>query len=381
MSRTAATNDSLWYLEGFLGPEKRLQQIPICNLPFRIGRQPGLELTLPSELVSSRHAQIEIEAGELRLTDLGSTNGTFVNRSRLRGTRPLEEGDVIHFANYEFRVGLQHAGEPSVLTGSTVAFDLDLPRDRVEESRRLRALLDQRAVISVFQPIVSLDRHKTIGYEALGRGAYDGLPTSIADLFEIASTIEAEAELSRAFRGHGCAQLCRALPGEGKLFINTHPRELGKPTLISSLEEFRGEVPEQELVLEIHERAISEPGAMRQLRRELEPLGIEIAYDDFGAGQSRLLELTEVPPEYLKFDRALVHGIARADEVRRHLLEGLVRVTRELGIATIAEGIERKADARVCRELGIDLAQGFLFGAPVSAASLPRSSAPSHSDS
>ena len=72
-------------------------------LPFRIGRQPGLELVLPSQLVSKTHAEIYERDGALRLRDLGSRNGTFLNREAVTDA-PLREGDILYLADFEFRV-------------------------------------------------------------------------------------------------------------------------------------------------------------------------------------------------------------------------------------------------------------------------------------
>ena len=71
-----------------------------------------------------------------------------------------------------------------------------------------------------------------------------------------------------------------------------------------------------------------------------------IAYDDFGAGQARLLELAEVPPHYLKFDMSFVRGIDTAPASRQRLLTSLVSVARDLLVYTVAEGVETAAGGR-----------------------------------
>ena len=102
---------------------------------------------------------------------------------------------------------------------------------------------------------------------------------------------------------------------------------------------------------------------MRGLRRHLLDLDIQMAYDDFGAGRNRLVELIEVPPDYLKFDISLIHNLDQS-QVRRQLLASLLQLTRDLNILTVAEGIETAGEAETCKELGVDLGQGFYYGRP-----------------
>ena len=104
---------------------------------------------------------------------------------------------------------------------------------------------------------------------------------------------------------------------------------------------------------------------MRELRASLTALDIQLAYDDFGAGQARLNELTEVPPDILKFDMILVHNIDKVSSDRQQMIAALVNMVRKLGITPLAEGVETAAEANMCIELGFELAQGYHFGRPV----------------
>jgi EAL domain-containing protein (putative c-di-GMP-specific phosphodiesterase class I) len=148
------------------------------------------------------------------------------------------------------------------------------------------------------------------------------------------------------------------------IFFNIHPTELDHPGLVDSLKKVRDQVPDLDMVLEIHERAITEPKMIRRLRSLLSELDIRLAYDDFGTGQARLLELVEVPPDYLKFDLCLIHGIDHLLS-KQKMLGSLVRMVTDLGITPTAEGIETAEEAELCRRLGFELGQGFYFGRPV----------------
>ena len=136
------------------------------------------------------------------------------------------------------------------------------------------------------------------------------------------------------------------------------------------MNELRRIAPDTELAIEVHESSIVDSAGIREFRSRLKQLDIALAYDDFGAGQARLLELADVPPEYLKFDSRFVRGIAEAPDSKLRVVRSLVTVARELGSKPIAEGIETESDARVCAELGFELAQGFYFHRPAPATEL-----------
>src|SRR6056297_4225603 len=82
------------------------------------------------------------------------------------------------------------------------------------------------------------------------------------------------------------------------------------------------------------------------------------------AGQARLQELVEVPPHFLKFDIALVRGVGDRRSAKYRLLATLNGMIRDMGVRTLAEGIEDEETAAACAAIGIDLFQGFLYGRP-----------------
>ena len=170
-----------------------------------------------------------------------------------------------------------------------------------------------------------------------------------------------EAALSRLSRHLG-VRIGRELNPQMQLYLNVHPAEFQGPDLFESLQRLREEFPQVPLVLEMHESSVTSRPFLRQVREFLTKFQIRLAYDDFGAGQARLMELVEVPPDVLKFDMSLIQGIAAASSQRRNMLASLVQIVRALHVTALAEGIETAEDAAVCRDLGFELAQGYLFG-------------------
>lgn len=358
----------LWYLESRQAESPHTCRFPLHSLPLRAGRRWDLPLVLPFPLVSWEHAEFLEDGGRLWVRDLGSTNGTFVNGRRIEWATALGEGDVVHLALLELRVG--RTGSTSELHGATVDLSESVPRNFVEQAQRFSSLMRTRAVDILFQPIVSLRGGSRPCYEALGRGSHGDLPASPVELLEIASRLGAAAELSRLFRSRAVEEALRHLaPGAG-LFLNTHPAELQRPAqLLNAVRQIRDEAPGLELTLEIHEKAVAQPGALRDLYARLRGLGVRLAYDDFGAGASRLAELADAPPDVIKFDTAMISGMDRASAGRHAVVSSMLKLAADLGIVTVAEGIETKACLEACRALGFDAGQGYFCGMPAPAES------------
>lgn len=351
-----------WFLEGLLENDSIARRYTIKSGPFRVGRQKGLDLSLPLSTVSALHAEIGVRGDVLWVRDLDSRNGTFVNRKRIAGGVAVREGDIVQFADSAFVVG-RTEGEGVEDLSTVVTAVKTLPPLAAGGTRAFDELLANREVVAFLQPIVRLPDRTTFGYEVLGRGSSQWLPSAPLELFRIASTVGCEVELSKIFLAAGI-EASKALPGEPVIFLNTHPRELMGDELLHSLADLRASAPMVKPVVEIHESTVSSPHLMRELRSRLSAIGVGLAYDDFGAGQARLLELVEVPPDYLKFDTSLVGNMHEAPASKLRLVETLVTMVRDMGIACIAEGVETEAGLAFCQNMGFHYIQGFAVGRP-----------------
>ncbi len=352
-----------WFLEGFLEPSRTLNRIAVNAFPFVVGRVEGLPLTLHGAAISRRHAQLIEQDGALILQDLGSTNGTFLNRKRLEHPSPLCDGDIIHIGDYEFRVMDELAVLEPPDPDMTMVKQPMLAQRLAAGTRELREMLEQELVIAVFQPIISSDG-KIVAYEALGRGKHPALPPGPVQLFDIAADIGQTVALSRVFRQ---VALKAALQNNvlEPVFLNTHPDEVKAPeALVQDFAALRQQFPTLTLVMEMHEGAVTDLGLMRDLQRELRRLQIGLAYDDFGAGQARLLELAHAPPEVVKFDIAFIRGIEKAPPQQVALLRMLVEMVGHMGVQSLAEGVGEAAEASICETLPFNLYQGFHYARP-----------------
>lgn len=359
------------FLEHYPAPGGASQRIALEPLPFRLGRAATAHFVLQAPQVSKEHAEVYQGGDRYCIRDLRSTNGTFVNGQRIEEAL-LANGDIVHIAHQEFRFASDAADDTAVAEPPiTELARSGLPASLIRGNEHLRELLRTECVRAVFQPIVELDTAKTIAYEALGRGTHRDLSAHPGPLFELAERCGLAPELSQLFRAAALREAAR-LPPESLIFLNLHPAELAPPDFLGGLDALTRQRPGAgRLVLEIHENTQAEPAVLSRLRAELRDRHIRIAYDDFGAGQSRLAELADVPPDFIKLDMRLVRGIHQ-DGGRQSLVQAVNQVTREFGIRVIAEGIETPDEAAVCRRLGCHLGQGYLFGKPDMAAAFER---------
>jgi EAL domain-containing protein (putative c-di-GMP-specific phosphodiesterase class I) len=357
-----------WYLETVA--EGQLRRFPVAPLPFRVGRQRGLELMLPAESVSKLHAEIYLIGSELRVRDLGSRNGTFLNRVLVEDAA-LGEGDVLHFADYEFRLCRSARRSSADQAGRLPTVEVaGLAHRFGKGAAELRELLRERRVTVAFQPIVRLSNGGVAGFEALGRGRHPGLPEEPRALFRIAETVDAEAELSRLFR-RKAVELAAQWSGLPALFLNTHPAEFTRPGLLESIDELRALAPRLELALEIHEGVLADASAIAALRSALVERRIALVFDNFGTGRARLHELAEAPPHYLKFHQRFVRDLDRAPAGRQRMLESLLTVAKQVEVKTVAEGLETEAEMRACARIGFTFGQGAYIGRPRSIEEMP----------
>ncbi len=211
-----------------------------------------------------------------------------------------------------------------------------------------------------------------VAYEVLGRSRILGLHTP-REMFATASQLNLEAELSRVMRRRG-VEVAQRFPDSVQLFVNTHPCEVDDPELLNSLHQLRESCPSQPMMLEIHESTVTSPEAIGRLRAELLELNMGLAFDDFGAGQARLLELAEVKPDCLKFDMKLIQGIHSAPKEKQDVVAMLVRMSNDIGVQSLAEGVESAEDDETLRQMGVQLGQGFYYGRPASINDLLRKS-------
>lgn len=247
--------------------------------------------------------------------------------------------------------------------------------------RQLRLMADlreagQRGELSlVYQPKVELSSGRLRHVEALLRWRHSELgpigPDEFIPLAERAGLIQA---LTRHVLAQALQQ-CRQWQAQGlelDVAVNLSAHDLAEPDLVPAVAALLHAVdlPARRLILEVTESAVVRDveQAIRQLR-ELRALGVRIAVDDFGTGQSSLAQLQRLPCDELKIDKSFVldlsEGSAGADIVRI-----TVELGHRLGLRVVAEGVEGITALGVLRAIGCDYGQGYLFSRPLPPAEL-----------
>jgi diguanylate cyclase (GGDEF)-like protein/PAS domain S-box-containing protein len=242
----------------------------------------------------------------------------------------------------------------------------------------------QRGEFSLhYQPEIALDTGAVVGVEGLLRWqspSRGSVPP--AEFISIAETTGLIVPLGEFVLDSACAQTARwlragALPAGFVTWINLSGKQLNAGGVSASVREALEAValPASFLGLEVTETALVQEGhageRARAELRELHELGVRIAVDDFGTGFSSLGQLRSFPVDMIKVDRSFVQGIEH-DAKDAAITANLVSLAHALGLLAIAEGIESDGQLTSLRELGCDLAQGFLFARPAPPAEIDR---------
>ncbi|MDR9469026.1 bifunctional diguanylate cyclase/phosphodiesterase [Marinospirillum sp.] len=230
----------------------------------------------------------------------------------------------------------------------------------------LDELLQEKQLLSVYQPLISLVEQKIVAWEALSRGPLDSPLYSPDRLFQVArreGQLVALENLSRTQALTGFAR--QQLPG--KLFINISPDLLTQPDhepgqtlqLVREL----GLTPEQ-LVIELCENHSGQDfGSMQKALDHYRSMGFQVALGDLGRGYSGLRLWSELHPDYVRVEQHFVHQIHR-DKVKQAFMRSLHTLAAALGTQLIAEGVETPSELKQLEEMGVDWVQGYYFARP-----------------
>ena len=224
-----------------------------------------------------------------------------------------------------------------------------------------------------FQPVISLDDERIIGFEALARWHHPTRGTIPPDEFiQIAEDLGLIGELSDLILRQGCIA-ARDWRSDTSLSINISPVQLKDswlaPRLLAILQEM-GFAP-QRLIIEVTETSIIDDiEHVAAVFASLQNVGIRIALDDFGKGYSSLSHLRQLKFNHLKIDSSFLRSMDTLES--RKIVSAVAGLGKALGMPVTAEGVESQEVVDTLRALGCEQAQGYLFGRPVPATEAAR---------
>jgi diguanylate cyclase (GGDEF)-like protein/PAS domain S-box-containing protein len=218
-----------------------------------------------------------------------------------------------------------------------------------------------------YQPIVSLESAKVMGFEALLRWQRGDELVNADEIVPIAEETGLILPIGQWVLRESLRQLAE-WPESLHMHVNLSAKQFLQPNLLEQVAEALAEsgVAAGRLHLEVTESVvIDNPEAAAALLEKLRATGVGISLDDFGTGYSSLSSLRQFPFDTLKIDRSFIstNGDQRNDEIVR-TISALARI---LGMDVTVEGLESASQVERMRALGIDYAQGFYFSPPVDA--------------
>jgi predicted signal transduction protein with EAL and GGDEF domain len=228
----------------------------------------------------------------------------------------------------------------------------------------------------VYQPIVDLESGQMVSVEALMRWNHPIMgPISPSEFIPIAEESNLIVAVGRWVLKEACmamAEWRRADPERAPktIGVNVSRAELALGSVF--FEQTRdilasAELPPACLQLEVTEREfMRNPEASLELMRELRRLGVRLAMDDFGTGTSSLGLLRDYPFDTIKIDRSFVQDLITSRDVLA-VTHATIALIANLGMASLAEGVEEAAQVAVLQSLGCRYGQGYFFSRPVRA--------------
>jgi EAL domain-containing protein (putative c-di-GMP-specific phosphodiesterase class I) len=276
-------------------------------------------------------------------------------------------------------------------TGGLQTFSVDMEWDDPEESYRgngfspktphdgaiavrllgeLRRAIAHSDLVTVYQPKFDLRTHEIVGVEALVRwphpdrgilGPEEFLPLVrehglMRDVTEHVLEMTLDDALDWYRNGE-------RVPVAVNLFAASLS-DTGLPDQILDALAARHLRPEALIVEITEDLLVDDMTRAREILHTLRDAGVRVALDDFGSGYSALRNLLELPIDELKLDRGFISSLI-TDQRSASIVRAVIDLAHDLGVATVAEGVENAETAQRLSEYGCEMAQGFYYCRPV----------------
>jgi len=216
-----------------------------------------------------------------------------------------------------------------------------------------------------YQPIVQIGTARITCYEALLRMRSPGGTMLLPDDFlpAVAHT-PVMHDITAWVLDRACADAVRLAPAS--VAINVAAIDVARPALVDLVRDAldRHGISGRQLAIELTEHAaVQAMDTAVLVLEQLRGLGVDLCLDDFGTGYSSLMYLRDLPLSHVKIDRTFVAGIVD-NEDDNAIVRSVIGLSHRVGLAVVAEGVERSDQLRFLRNAHCDLAQGYLLAEP-----------------
>ena len=313
------------------------------------------------QIVQEVAATAHIDAGVMHV---GASVGVATATGKTDLEQLIHRADVAMYAakaNGKCRI---QVFEPGLLQGDSAQATFE---------RQVAAATGKGELIVYYQPVLSLPDQECTAVEALVRWRHPELGLLLPDTFiETAERIGAIRDIGAFVLRRACFDAATwrdAYPGSRlAIHVNVSALQLDDDlfidTVTRALRDFT--LPPDQLVLEITESVVISSALAIDRLNTLAAHGITIAIDDFGTGYSALTTLRTLPAKIVKIDKSFVAGSTENSQDRA-VIEAVVKMAAQMGMQTIAEGVERTKQQTFLETIGADAVQGYLYLRPTTA--------------
>jgi diguanylate cyclase (GGDEF)-like protein len=329
----------------------------------------GAELKVAPELVAQRLLDVmrqpfELEGAAMPL--VVSTSVGIAMGQRETGGDLLRDADVALYQAKGAGKNRYEVFHPEMQTNIVRRIELEFDLRSAVEGDQFRL---------VYQPIYDLDDLTLVGVEALLR--WDHPTLGVIEPDEFIPILEQTGQITAVGRWvlrAACEQMAtwHALGDTIDISVNVSGRQLDHDSIVEHIREALDSsgLDGNSLIIEVTETALMSNAPDTAVRLQaIKDLGVRIAVDDFGTGYSSLAYLRQFPVDCIKIDRSFTNAITKSPESKA-LIGTLVQLGKDLGLKTLAEGVETTGEMDHLRGEHVNEAQGFLLSRPIDAATL-----------
>jgi predicted signal transduction protein with EAL and GGDEF domain len=248
---------------------------------------------------------------------------------------------------------------------------------RLKLETDIRRALDADEFKVHYQPIISLESGRVLGFEALSRWQRPSGMVPPLEFISVADETGLILPLNQKLMQDAAQQLHAwhsQFPAEPPLSmsVNITAKQFANPKLAEEIGAIikQSGIPPKSFNLEITETiTMAEPVRAQEVLSELKALGVRLSIDDFGTGYSSLSRLHSFPVDYLKIDRDFILHM-EGDPESREIVRLIITLAHNLGLKVVAEGTETEAHVNFLKDLGCEMAQGYFFSRPTDSESI-----------